>query len=56
MSKGKTTSPLDDRISKAGFGKRYKPLEERLKQLENQIPNHRAKGHNHQPVPPSLFL
>jgi len=29
---------LDDQISKAGFGKRYKPLEERLKQLENQIP------------------
>ena len=29
---------LDDRISKPGFGKRYKPLEERQKQLEDEIP------------------
>jgi site-specific DNA recombinase len=29
---------LDDKISKEGFGKKYKPLEERAKQIENQIP------------------
>ena len=29
---------LDDQISKAGFGKRYKPMEERLGQIDEQIP------------------
>ena len=29
---------LDDRISKAGFGKRYKPMEERIGQIDDQIP------------------
>jgi len=29
---------LDDKISMEGFGKKYKPLEERVKQIENQIP------------------
>jgi site-specific DNA recombinase len=29
---------LDDQISKAGFGKRYKPMEERLSQIDEQIP------------------
>lgn len=29
---------LDDKISPEGFGHRYKPLEERSKQLENEIP------------------
>ncbi|MGA1869178.1 MAG: recombinase family protein [bacterium] len=29
---------IDDQITKEGFGKRYKPLEERQKQLESEIP------------------
>ena len=29
---------LDDQIYKAGFGKRYKPMEERLSQIDEQIP------------------
>ncbi len=29
---------IDDQISKAGFGKRYKPMEERYKQIDEQIP------------------
>ena len=29
---------LDDKISMEGFGKKYKPMEERTKQIENQIP------------------
>jgi site-specific DNA recombinase len=29
---------LDDKISMEGFGKKHKPLEERAKQIENQIP------------------
>jgi len=29
---------LDDQITKEGFGKRYKPMEEQLKQLEREIP------------------
>ena len=29
---------IDDQISKAGFGKRYKPMEERLSQIDEQIP------------------
>ena len=29
---------LDDQISKTGFGKRYKPMEERLGQIDDQIP------------------
>jgi TolA-binding protein len=29
---------LNDQISKEGFGKEYRPLEERAKQLEEQIP------------------
>src|SRR6266852_2276651 len=29
---------LDDQISKEGFGKEYRPLEERAKQIEEQIP------------------
>ncbi|RLE06649.1 recombinase family protein [Candidatus Aerophobetes bacterium] len=29
---------IDDEITSKGFGKRYKPLEERLKQIEDKIP------------------
>jgi len=29
---------LDDQIPKDGFGLKYKPLDERAKQIENQIP------------------
>lgn len=29
---------LDDQITREGFGRRYKPMEERLKQLEDEIP------------------
>lgn len=29
---------MDDKISKEGFGRKYKPLEERFNQLESQIP------------------
>ena len=34
---------LDDKISKDGFGERYKPLEERLKQIEDQLPEIQAE-------------
>ena len=30
---------VDDQISKDGFGRQYRPLEERLKQLDDQIPH-----------------
>ena len=34
---------LDDEIPKQGFGKKYKPLEERLEQIANQIPEIQGK-------------
>lgn len=34
---------LDDRITPEGFGKEYKPLEKRLKQIEDQIPELQAE-------------
>ncbi|MBI2844005.1 MAG: recombinase family protein [Armatimonadetes bacterium] len=34
---------LDDEITSNGFGKRYKPLEERLEQMEEQIPKLQAE-------------
>ncbi|MGF1612293.1 MAG: hypothetical protein ACFCUQ_23085, partial [Kiloniellales bacterium] len=34
---------LDDEIPKEGFGKRYRPLETRLKQIEEQIPRVQAE-------------
>jgi len=29
---------IDDKITAEGFGQRYKPMEERLKQIEDQFP------------------
>jgi site-specific DNA recombinase len=34
---------LDDKIDKEGFGQRYKPLQERLKQIEEEIPRLQAE-------------
>lgn len=34
---------IDDQITSEGFGRQYKPLEERLKQIENQIPELQAE-------------
>ena len=35
---------LDDQITQEGFGTRYQPLEERLKQLDNAIPEAQAEA------------
>ncbi|MHC4268021.1 MAG: recombinase family protein [Planctomycetota bacterium] len=34
---------IDDQITPEGFGRKYKPLEERLKQAENQVPELQAE-------------